>query len=244
MDRILQLKPERMGERRNDPRFHIGWQHVDVALKRAEERAGDSDPILSRHIDKAKNALATKCTKAHPKVAAVRDAICTVIKGGEKVLVFCHHRATASELLRELEGSLTQMIASRNGPDEKVWRKAWEELLNHEDPLVKPIIDWLCSPGLRAQISDWLGKPELTAKPLKDQLEKTLPRKAKSGVPTIAVSAQNLTKVLLDPQSKSTRAVLKGIAKRTQGFAGKESHFPRTTRRGTTDDGLVGPRRT
>jgi len=239
MDRILQLKPERMGERRNDPRFHIGWQHVDVELKRAEERAGDSDPILRKHIDKAKNALATKCTKPHPKVAAVRDAIRTVINGGEKVLVFCHHRATASELLCELEGSLTQMIASRNGPEEKVWRAAWESLLHHkdlpyhEDPLVKPIIDWLCSPGLRAQISDWLGKPEETEKKLKNQLEKTLPRKAKSGVPTIAKSAQDLTRVLLDPQSKSTRALLKGIANRTQAFAGKESHFP-----GLLDEGL------
>jgi hypothetical protein len=37
-DRLLQLVPERKGERRNDPRFHIGWQHLDTQLSRAEER--------------------------------------------------------------------------------------------------------------------------------------------------------------------------------------------------------------
>src|SRR5208337_3631952 len=39
MDRLLQLAPERKGERRNDPRFHVGWQHVGVELKRAAERS-------------------------------------------------------------------------------------------------------------------------------------------------------------------------------------------------------------
>lgn len=233
MDRILQLSPERKGERRNDPRFHIGWQHLSIELERAGERVGDSDPIVHRHVKEAKHSLSTRCTKPHPKVAAVRDAIRTVIDGGEKVLVFCHHRAAASELLGELEGSLKQMIALPIDPEEKVWRAAWESILPGKDPLVRPIIDWLCTSGLRTQISGWLGEPALTEEALKNQLEKTRPRNRHLNVPTIAESARTLTKALLDQQSMSTRALLKSIAKGSLTFGGKTSHFP-----GWLDEGL------
>ncbi|HEX4079311.1 MAG TPA: SNF2-related protein [Rhizomicrobium sp.] len=37
MDRLLHLAPERRGERRNDPRFHIGWQHVGTELARISQ---------------------------------------------------------------------------------------------------------------------------------------------------------------------------------------------------------------
>lgn len=226
IDRILQLSPERRGERRNDPRFHIGWQHLRIELERAGERAGESDPFMHRHIKEAKNSLSTRCAKPHPKVAAVRDAIRTVIDGGEKVLVFCHHHATASELLSELEGSLKQMNASPIWPDEKVWHSAWESLLPNEDPLVRPIINWLCTLGLRTQIGGWLGKPELTEEALKNQLEKTRPHNRQSSVPTIAESARALTKVLLNQQSGSTRAILESITKESHKFGGRSSHFP------------------
>ena len=101
MDRILHLTPERKGERRNDPRFHIGWQYVNLELGRAAERASDS--TARRHIEEASEALRGRLTKPHPKIAAVSNAIRPLLDAGEKVLVFCHHRATARELLGELE---------------------------------------------------------------------------------------------------------------------------------------------
>ena len=58
MDRLLQLAPERKGERRNDPRFHIGWKYVGTELDRAEERSStDTDLTLTRHIREAKKSL-------------------------------------------------------------------------------------------------------------------------------------------------------------------------------------------
>jgi hypothetical protein len=231
MDRLLQLTPERKGERRNDPRFHIGWQHVGVELERAAERA--SDPTARRHIEAASKALRARRTKPHPKIAAVSDAIRPLLDAGEKVLVFCHHRATASELLGVLERALKTTSASRGGPPKKMWRAAWESLLPDDDPLVGPIIDWLCTPGLRAQIGGWLGEPALTVRALADQLRTTRPRDAMLSVPTVFESARTLTRVLLDQQSTSTRAILKSIAKGAHTFGGKTSHFP-----GRLDDGF------
>lgn len=234
MDRLLQLTPKRKGERRNDPRFHIGWQHVGTELERAADRSnGDSDHAVLRHIEVAKKALSARRAKPHPKIAAVSEAILPLLDAGEKVLVFCHHRATASELLGALERSLKAKSVSRSGPPEKVWRTAWESLLPDEDPLVEPIVDWLCTPGLRWQIGGWLDEPASTAKALADQLETIRPRKAAGGVPTIFEAAKTLTKALLDTQSTSTRALLKSIAKGQHTFGGKTSHFP-----GRLDDGL------
>jgi hypothetical protein len=234
MDRLLQLTPERKGERRNDPRFHIGWQHVGTELDRAADLAnGDSDHAALRHIEEAKKSLSARRTKPHPKVHAVSEAIRPLLEIGEKVLVFCHHRATASELLGALELSLKAESISRGGPPEKVWRAAWESLLRNEDSRMAPIIDWLCTPGLRRQIGGWLGEPASSPKALADQLAATRPRKAGSGVPTILQAATTLAESLLDEQSKSTRALLENIAKRQQAFGGNISHFP-----GRLDDGL------
>ena len=231
MDRLLQLTPELRGERRNDPRFHIGWQHVGVELERAAERASDS--TARRHIEAASKALRARRARPHPKVAAVIEAIRPLLEVGEKVLVFCHHRATASELLAALEHALKSKVARGRGTSERVWRAAWESLLPAEDALEGPIINWLCSPGLRAQIGGWIGTPALTLEALKDQITTTRPRSAKSSVPTVLESARMLAEVLLDEQSTSTRALLNSIARGTQAFGGTASHFP-----GRLDEGF------
>lgn len=234
MDRILQLTPERKGERRNDPRFHIGWQHVGTELERAAERAGaKSDHAVLRHIKEAKKSLAARRAKPHPKVAAVSDAIRPLVDAGEKVLVFCHHRATASELLSALERSLKTESVSCGGPPERVWRTAWESVLPLDDHLVSPIIDWLCTPGVRAQLAGWIGEPASTASLLAAQFDKTRARHAGSDVPTILDAAMTLVASLLDQQSTSTRAILKSIAKGVHAFGGKNSRFP-----GRLDEGF------
>ncbi len=234
MDRLLQLTQERRGERRNDPRFHVGWQHVSTEIDRAAERvASAADHIALLHINKAKKARSARRATTHPKIAGVSDAIRPVLAAGEKVLVFCHHRATASELLSTLEKFLRAESVSESGPPEKVWRAAWESLLPDEDSLVKPIIDWLCTPGLRRQVGGWLGRPADSAKSLADQLVKTRARNTSSRVGTISEAAKMLTKTLLDAQSTSTRALLKNIARGQHTFGGEVSHFP-----GRLDGGL------
>ncbi len=234
MDRILQITAERKGERRNDPRFHIGWRHVDTELNRAADRAGsDANHVVRRHIKVARKALNLKRTKPHPKIAAVIEAIQTRLDADEKVLVFCHHRATASELLESLERFLKAANVSRSSPAQSVWRDAWRLLLPNKDSFVTPIIDWLCTPGLRWQIGEWLGEPASTAKDLADQLAKIRPRNKGSGLPTILEAAKSLTESLLDPQSKSTRKLLRDIKGRRGVFGGKISHFP-----GRLDNGL------
>ncbi len=236
MDRLLQLAPERKGERRNDPRFHTGWGHVGIELERAAERSEhNGDLTVARHIKEAKMALAARRATLHPKITAVSEAIRPLLPAGEKVLVFCHHRATAAELLIALEGSLKSGVGARHGPPEKVWRTAWESVLagEGEDPLLAPIVDWLCSPGLRAQVGEWLAEPAKSWEMLAEQLRTTRARHAGKGVPTIGEAARTLVGVLLDPQSTSTRAVLKSIAQGTRTFGGQRSHFP-----GRLDDGL------
>lgn len=240
MDRLLQLTPERHGERRNDPRFHIGWQHLGAELERAAMRStpnGNVDPIALQHIEEAKKSITIRQINPHPKIAAVSEAIRPLMDTGEKVLVFCHHRATAAELLTALEQSLKTETITHDGPAETVWRAAWESVLTVDDAkdqqLLLPIIDWLCSPGIRWQMSRWLTRPSTNAKTLAHQLSKTRARKAALGVPTIAEAAQTLVNTLLDKQSTSTRAVLKNMAKGEHTFGGQHSHWP-----GRLDDGL------
>ena len=234
MDRLLQLTQERRGDRRNDPRFHVGWQHLSTEIDRAAERAAhDADRVVIRHISDAMTSISARRAKTHPKIAAVSEAIRPLLEAGEKVLVFCHHRATASELLSALERELRADTMSCSGPSEKVWRASWEALLPDKEFLVTPIIDWLCTPGLRWQVGGWLGDPAPSAKSLADQLATTRPRNASSPVATILEAAKTLTKALLDTQSTSTRALLKTIAKGQHTFGGKISHFP-----GRLDDGL------
>lgn len=235
MDRLLQLTPVRKGARRNDPRLHVGWQHLGTELERAAERnANDEDPIVSRHIEEANQALQARHGTAHPKIAAVSEAIRPLLDAGEKVLVFCHHHATAAELLVGLESSLKLENDIPSDPPDAVWRAAWTSVLPEtEEQPIKPILDWLCSEGIRRQVAGWLGDPAEAAEPLADQLEEIRPRKSAPSVPTIAESARSLVAALLDTQSTSTLALLRSIAKKERAFGGTSSHFP-----GRLDDGF------
>lgn len=238
MDRLLQLAPARKGERRNDPRFHIGWEHLDTELGRAADRAADiADHAAISHSHAARTSLRARRTRHHPKISAVSDAIRPVLDGAEKVLVFCHHRATASELLGALEQTLKVQDVVCAGPPANVWRAAWLLALPNDvqpanEPLVAPVVDWLCSAGVRRQIAGWLGKPKNSVPRLAEQLATTRPRASCREVPTITEAAAALIRRLVDRQSKSTRAVLGNMQLSQQGFGGG-SHFP-----GRLDEGL------
>ncbi len=231
MDRILQLSSEKKGARRNDPRFHTGWEHVGTELERAEESLAIAsvDHVAKRHIEEAKKALHARL-EPHPKIRAVEEAILAVIKEGEKVLVFCHHHATASELLGSLErsSSMKTKVVLLGLPPEKVWRDAWGSVLPNSDSLVTPIIDWLCSLGVRKQVAGWIGSPAGTAKALAKQFAEVRSRNSPNAV-TILEAAKGLVKVLLDEQSTSTRKLMSRINKGDTTVGGKQvgvSHFP------------------
>jgi ERCC4-related helicase len=205
-----------------------------VLEKAAKGTNVNTDCVALQHIKAAKTTLKNCRKKPHPKIAAVNNAIKPLLYAGEKVLVFCHHRATASELLCSLERSLKADKIMHNGPPKKEWRAAWESLLPDDDPLVTPIIDWLCTPGLRSQVGSWIGDIASTSKELVNQLKRAKPRNTSADVPTIEAAAKTLTDTLLNKQSKSTRRLLKNIVAKGQGaFGGKTSHFP-----GRLDDGL------
>lgn len=264
MDRVLQLAPERKGERRNDPRFHIGWQHVDVELQRAVGRsAAVADNALREHFAEAKRSLSVRQSQPHPKIAAVIEAIRPLLDAGEKVLVFCHHRATASELLRELEKRL-RADKPCSGPIEEVWREAWALLLTAERvwpdererppsyaALMKPVINWLCTKGLRRQIAGWLDKPATRANALADQLSRTVPRKPDAKhLLTIAEAAGTLIKSSLinsrrqrAPCSRTLRRERPASAARARGFLDGSMRVFRPWARGSTMVSANHPRR-
>jgi hypothetical protein len=230
IDRLIQLTSERKGRRRNDPRFHVGWQHLGRELQHA--RSTTTDPVARRHLEAATIALASM--SRHAKVTSVIEAIQPIVDAGEKVLVFCHHRATANELLCALESSLRPLPRQLRGPAESLWRAAWAEVLDDDDPLTAPIIDWLSSPGLRAQVGGWMGRPGATRDDLARQIGRVRVRRAKANVPTILDAAVALQRSLLDQQSTSTRALLKNIASGGAAFDGVGvSHFP-----GRLDEGF------
>lgn len=231
LDRLMHLVPERSGERRYDPRFHIGWEPVADAVDRAAQRAAErADALALRHAAHTRQALDALRTQPHPKMAAVAAAVAAVTgEQQEKVLVFCHHRATAAELLRTLEATLPALpLPQPPRVPAAAWRAAWEAILHrpHDQHLVVPLIDWLCSPGLCAQVQGWLKAPSAQPARLVSQLERQRPRGAPRAAGSIAAAARALADVLLDARSPSTRAMLRAMGQAGAGFARGRTHFP------------------
>ena len=256
VDRIKHLCPSERGKRKNDPRFHIGWMHLSHELNRIKndvEGQDLSDLALISHVDEAIEVMDSVKQQPHPKMLSVAKEISRVVDGGEKVLVFCHHRATASELLTVLEEQLKTDVPSAELADEAVWRSVWQQWCEDREwivfgvvendegkkrqnkKLIEPFIDWLCTKGVQSQISQWFIQPALDAGQLKLRLGKDRVRgvKFKAAAPTILEAAESLLKTLLDPQSGSTRATLKNMQSKKQGLQLGDSHFP-----GLLDKGL------
>lgn len=245
MDRIKKLSAViniTNDKRRNDPRFHVGWDFLRNELECIRsgiesDGAHAEKQFLEFHLDAALGFFIKNKERLHPKVEAVVNASQEVINRGEKVLVFCHHYATAEEVLKGFEKKLKLRKPSDvKLPPKQIWRAAWEGVFKSYDQdleLVKVFVDWLCSAGICSQITSWLGKPEKTAIKLQEQFNRVRVRTGVNGLPTIKDAACALLKSLLLSQSKSTRSVLKNMARSNDG-AGfekessdpRESHFP------------------
>lgn len=246
MDRTLRLLKDHVAgrsDRTNDPRFHVGWQHFDQEVD-ATERCLTQVPtaiqvVLASHV-KAIRKLRND-VGVHSKMRAVAALVATVVAKREKVLLFCHHHATAQELTRVLAAEVpkhAKIIAARS-----VWMAAWKAVLRRPDDdaeasLQRIFISWLCSDAIRAQVQEWFeSSPTSIA-----DLEKAL-RSARRHpkVHTASEAAVHLFRALVG--SASTKAVLKAAdiggvqsnPRRRQGDTGARSlRAYRLTRRPTS----------
>lgn len=204
----------------NDPRFHVGWRHYDCErdrLKREAPRlAQPARSVVQHHLD-AIGRLRNK-VGAHSKMTAVAADVKAAVAKGEKVLLFCHHHATAQELAACLHSILPDLRTTRM-PPRSVWEHAWNEALppadadEDEDGLRDTFIRWLCSDLVRSQTFGWIR----TSSGIAAALAKT-PARDHRGVETITEAARRLYDALI--QSRSSRAVLKAAENRIELLPG------------------------
>jgi len=215
MDRLLRIAKsagiDKVGAT-NDARFHVGWQHLDETL------AGLSDPI--QELDEPNKSLLEKHlwhikklrsqVRPHPKMMTVADAVVNTVQQGEKVVIFCHHIATAQELTLCLADKIPP-LSSATRLDTKVWRNAWQLVFadlvpaQQKPKLRDTFINWLCSDMISAQTQSWFnGTPRSEATLFNALIEQYARHHPKE---TIANAALKLFQALL--KSNSGRAVLR-----------------------------------
>jgi len=199
----------------SDPRFHVGWRHLDEVLVKCEaeteEMGGVSGAVVAHHLGCIKKLRDT--TGEHSKLRAVGEATRTVVAEGEKVVLFCHHIATAQELTAHLADVLPRRV--KDGmPPLPAWRDAWQQVLERseeegehrgEECLRGNFIEWLCSGPVRAQTWGWL-KARSPAVDLAAVLRRSKPRSERARA-TVAEAANGLYRALIE--SPSSRAVLR-----------------------------------
>lgn len=222
MDRALRVVGRYCRGRKatNDARFHVGWQHLRAEQGRVEEalpEVGQPDrEAVAAHLGAAAEILDN--IGVHSKMAAVGRAVKEAVGRGEKVLLFCHHHATAEELTAHL-GSVLPVAGPTGAPDSSNWRSAWDEALGgdhaEEAVLRTAFIEWLCCDAIRAQVWGWL-RPTSTGG-LADLLGRT-PARHPRNPETLAAGARRLLRAVL--QSRSSRAVLAAAAEGRGGLPG------------------------
>ena len=216
-DRLISLAGEATGLRGNDPRFHVGWEYLrDLVSKetgehvseefnaRRDARRGNISRIgllARRHADELRAFLAGR---EHEKIAAVTRAIAGKVAQGEKVVVFCHHIATAKELRDALrhEKSLQSrgQAAVLKKAVRSTWKEAWTAILApvvEDAELHNAALAFVTEPGLHIQVRRWLmpGVDELDCAALTKALRRTRVRKvagSNRAVPTIAEAVMDI----------------------------------------------------
>jgi hypothetical protein len=210
----------------NDPRFHVGWRHLDSvreALKsEAPHFAEPARAVVEHQLQAIKGLRATVGT--HSKMAAVAAEVKAAVQQGEKVVIFCDHIATAQELTVHLASMLPRTAAAPS-PSRPAWKLAWDAVLGaagderHEEALRETFVEWLCSDLIRGQAGNWLraASARTSGADLAGALKGVIARPP-NGPETIAQAAQLLYHVLT--QSRSSRAVLRAAADRPELLPG------------------------
>jgi hypothetical protein len=199
--------------RTNDPRFHVGWNQLRKALQSTRDggRRGKGDPVLQRHARAIGAQL--KLEGDHPKMVATGDAVLRIVRGDERVVLFCDHHETARELALYLGRRLRTELpieASPSRPWVAAYRNAcrFEADKRGERRALDGFLDWLASAGMAAQVSSWLPERLGTANSLTSALRTFRVRPRAWPANTTAEIAEELrylwTKVR---QSSSSRAL-------------------------------------
>lgn len=226
MDRMLRLAKVAGAElsgATNDPRFHVGWQYFDNEINSLREKIVGLDKLKKTLVEKHLLEIKKLRRKvgAHSKMIAVSEAVATTISQGEKVVIFCHHHATAQELTEYLASQLPQIVTS-GALDKSVWVEAWHQAFKsdanaqHDWKLLSIFIEWLCSDMIRTQTESWLGITPKSASALANALMKKHARHPRAE--TIYRVAHRLYHELLE--SKSSKAVLRQAAHRLELLPG------------------------
>jgi hypothetical protein len=220
MDRALRVVKDTHSESSratSDPRFHVGWRHFDAARESLNGQTPYlADPVKAvvEHQLKSIKGLRHR-VGIHSKLAAVAREVRARVDQQEKVVLFCHHIATAQELTAHLNAALPKVTAPPLST--RVWRSAWNEVLeaadheHHDEGLHSAFVEWLCADLIRAQTWRWLsaGSEAELAGALR-----TARGRDPRGPETIAEAARRLYHALLD--SRSSRAVLRAAADRIE----------------------------
>ncbi len=231
-DRLFRLAIIRHGARTNDPRFHVGWDHLRRELKAVSPNnlSKTEGEIATFAKKSAERMLRRKSSNAHPKTAAVADTVAKLVKQHEKVLIFCHHHATAMEVLTTLEARLGYNVPYIDASIQARWKFLWEnELWSPTDSeyighwtsdalkLRDTFIDWLCSPGIIHQVCEWIPDKDARRNPREEHLNLQVRRRPENDIPTIKQAAESLLKTIADKRSTSTIGILRAI--RHEGHA-------------------------
>lgn len=197
----------------NDPRFHVGWRHLHEKLDQAQTKVNDlGDPeraVVRDHLGQARRLR--REVGAHAKMLATAQAVVERVLEGEKVLLFCHHHATAQELTALLHEQVPPLPSYR-GPDAAVWAAVWREMMEsnlrhaNAERLCDAFVDYLCCDLIRSQVTSWLPRQVKTTEALRSALRAERARR-QPRAPTIVEAARHLFDAMLD--STSVRAVLR-----------------------------------
>jgi ERCC4-related helicase len=130
MDRALRVEkrhekaPSNMT---NDPRFHVGWKYLEREAKRLKDALRKMDGLAKAVIWKQVKSVLRLLPEAgtHTKLRAIGECVKSKIEAGEKVLLFCHHHATAQELT-EYIGLIVPDNPSPASPHASFWGSAWK----------------------------------------------------------------------------------------------------------------------
>jgi ERCC4-related helicase len=212
----------------NDPRFHVGWHHFDYETQEMRKKEATLREPVKALVEKQRHEITRLRGKVgiHPKIVAVAEKVDEAIEQGEKVVIFCHHHATAKELTMELASLLPKPASSKL--DGKFWKEAWEQVLKppgeerHAGTLRNTFIEWLCSDLIRSQTESWLGITPKSVASLRKALE-TKHARRHHRAETIQQAAQRLYHELLN--SRSSKAVLWQAADRLELLPGANGAF-------------------
>lgn len=213
VQRVIRESGDRTLRASLDPRYDVGWRHFDKVLSEIKDRlplfSDPLRPVVGQHLAGLRRLR--KKAGGHPKIAAVCAAVHAKADSGKKVVVFCHHHATAQEFtlcLHERFGPRTLPPM----PERDRWRAAWNALLPTVDPEVEEprlretFIDWLCEDLIRRQTWKWLQRDGFGEDRLLEGLTNCIARDPRSSY-TVAEAAKSLFHALL--ASSSSRAVLR-----------------------------------